>query len=436
MICSVIRKMIHVISRVSEHTNVTFLWNVLIKSIVMTVKTGSSFNILSPLYCKLVSFSPAHSGVVSQRTSCESRHRKDTDALGHPDLLLSVDECAVDLSLVTVLETKKESYKQWFFHQLHWAIWFRRRSMETMDLFMISASTSHLNLNHLSVVVYFIFFERSHRSLFLDSISSLFSHSPHALSYFLSRVSGVSSWKWLLFFCTEVVDMKTSTLKESRAQDEEKESSHNPRTLGYAVCGRFCGREDVLNRKKWKRDVEVPVDHVDDDLSVCFSVDADRSWLRNKIPSPPDFMSQRMIVDETSVSTCATWLRERRTEKQNSPEESTCKSSQASVDEAETLLSRSRRSVFDSGIVDHTVALRWNYPKYPAVLLIMDHWLLTSQICLCKSSLHGLLTRLHIRNGSCRYGSFSNEWVTTQSLSALGRSIPPNLWSNEATVRV
>ena len=154
---------------------------------------------------------------------------------------------------------------------------------------MISASTSHLNLNHLSVVVYFIFFERSHRSLFLDSISSLFSHSPHALSYFLSRVSGVSSWKWLLFFCTEVVDMKTSTLKESRAQDEEKESSHIPRTLGYAVCGRFRGREDVLNRKKWKRDVEIPVDHVDDDLSVCFSVDADRSWLRNKIPSPKDF---------------------------------------------------------------------------------------------------------------------------------------------------
>ena len=103
--------MIHMISRVSEHTNVTFLSNVLIKSIVMTVKTGSSFNILSPLYCKLVSISPVYSDVVSQLTSCESRLRKDTDALGHPDLLLSVDECAVDLSLVTVLETKKESYK-------------------------------------------------------------------------------------------------------------------------------------------------------------------------------------------------------------------------------------------------------------------------------------------------------------------------------------
>ena len=86
MICSVIRKMIHMISRVSEHTNVTFLSNVLIKSIVMTVVTGSSFNILSPLYCKLVSISPVYSDVVSQLTSGESRHRKDTDTLGHPDL--------------------------------------------------------------------------------------------------------------------------------------------------------------------------------------------------------------------------------------------------------------------------------------------------------------------------------------------------------------
>ena len=80
-----------------------------------------------------------------------------------------------------------------------------------------------------------------------------------------------------------------------------------------------------------------------------------------------------MIVDGTSVSTYATRHRERRTEKQNSPEESTCKSSQASVDEAEALLSRSRRSVFDSWIVDHRVALRWNYPK-----CIIDSWRLQS----------------------------------------------------------
>ena len=123
--------------------------------------------------------------------------------------------------------------------------------METMDLFMISASTSHLNSNHLSVVVYFMFFERSHRSLFLDSISSLFSHSPHALSYFLSRVSGVSSWKWLLFFCTEVVDMKTSTLKESSARWREGKLTHSAYS-GICSLWSFLWKGGRSQQKKMK----------------------------------------------------------------------------------------------------------------------------------------------------------------------------------------
>ena len=132
-----------------------------------------------------------------------------------------------------------------------------------------------------------LFFERSHRSLFLDSISSLFSHSPHVLSYFLSRVSQFLKVTPLLLHWSRRYENKHVERVES-ARWREGKLTHSAYS-GICSLWSFPWKGGRSQQKKWKTDVEIPVDHVDDDLSVSFSVDADRSWLRNNIPSPKDF---------------------------------------------------------------------------------------------------------------------------------------------------
>ena len=137
--------------------------------------------------------------------------------------------------------------------------------------------------------------------------------------------------------------------------------------------------------------------------------------------------SQRKTVEETIVSTRATWHREGRRKSRR------VQKSRLSH-RVKRPLTELKRCWADQGDLCLTrgswITLLLYDETIPSVSFTPD---------VSNLSLQNFIThywRLHIRSGSCRYGSMSNEWLNTQSLSALGRFIPPNLWRNEATVRV